>query len=416
MRVDLHQNLIASDAAIEAAALVESCVHCGLCSSVCPTYEVLENELDSPRGRIYLIREALQGGQATATTRAHLDNCLSCKACETACPSGVQYGHLIDLGQQVINEQQSRPFWHRATRSAIRTLMTSRPALNTLARIGWSLKPYLPQRLRSQVPNRPQHAEWAEPKHARKALSLSGCVQPVFTPGHDAALSLLLDRFGVSLVKASDGGCCGALNQHLDAPEAAKAAMRRNIDAWWPHIELGAEAILSSSTGCGAQLKDYGYLLRDDANYALKAARVSSMVRDPGEFINALWDEKPLSLKPLAEGEERLAFHVPCSLRNSLRAKVQVETILRRAGYTLTPVKEEHMCCGSAGAYSLLQPDRSEELLSRKLKHLLQGKPSRVVSANVGCIMHLQKSSPLDVGHWLELIAMRLPKEEMAHA
>lgn len=416
MRVDLHQNLIASDAAIEAAALVESCVHCGLCSSVCPTYEVLENELDSPRGRIYLIRETLQGGQVTAKTRAHLDNCLNCKACETACPSGVQYGHLIDLGQQVINEQQARPLMQRISRVAIRALLTSRAALNTLALLGWSLKPYLPKSLRSKVPTRPLPAAWVEPKHARKALSLSGCVQPVFTPGHDAALSSLLDRFGVSLIKASDGGCCGALNQHLDAPEAARVSMRRNIDDWWPHIELGVEAILSSSTGCGAQLKDYGHLLRDDADYALKAARVSSLVRDPGEFVNAMWDEKPLLLTPLAEGEERLAFHVPCSLRNSLRAKVQVETILRRAGYTLTPVKEEHMCCGSAGAYSLLQPERSEELLSRKLKHLVQGKPSRVVSANVGCIMHLQKSSSLDVCHWLELIAKRLPKEEVAHA
>ncbi|MEG0858466.1 MAG: glycolate oxidase subunit GlcF [Pseudomonas sp.] len=416
MRVELHQNLIASDAAIEAAALVESCVHCGLCSSVCPTYEVLENELDSPRGRIYLIRETLQGGLSTAKTRAHLDNCLNCRACETACPSGVQYGHLIDLGQQVINEQRPRPLWQRISRVAIRTLLTSRPALNTLARVGWSLKPFLPGSLRSKVPGRPLPAQWVEPKHARKVLSLSGCVQPVFTPGHDAALSSLLDRFGVSLVKSSGGGCCGALNQHLDAPEAARAAMRRNIDAWWPYIERGAEAILSSSTGCGAQLKDYGYLLRDDSDYALKAAQVGSLVCDPGEFINALWDKNPLFLTPLAEGEERLAFHVPCSLRNSLRAKVQVETILRRAGYTLTPVKEEHMCCGSAGAYSLLQPDRSEELLSRKLKHLVQGKPSRVVSANVGCIMHLQKSSPLDVGHWLELIAQRLPDEEVAHA
>ena len=416
MRVDLHQNLIASDAAVEAATLVESCVHCGLCSSVCPTYEVLENELDSPRGRIYLIREALQGGEVTAKTRAHLDNCLNCKACETACPSGVQYGHLIDLGQQVINEQQVRPFWQRMSRVAIRTLLSSRPALKTLALVGWTLKPYLPNNLRSKVPVRPSPATWVTPRHARKVLSLSGCVQPVFTPGHDAALSSLLDRFGVSLIKSADGGCCGALSQHLDAPEAARASMRRNIDAWWPHIERGVEAILSSSTGCGAQLMDYGHLLRDDEDYAMKAARVSALVRDPGEFINAMWDENPLVLSPLAEGEERLAFHVPCSLRNSLRAKAQVETLLRRAGYTLTPVKEEHMCCGSAGAYSLLQPNRSEELLSRKLKHLVQGNPTQVVSANVGCIMHLQKSSPLDVGHWLELIARRLPSQETSHA
>ncbi|MGO0633307.1 glycolate oxidase subunit GlcF [Pseudomonas sp. SAR267] len=416
MRVDLHERLIASDSAIQAAALVESCVHCGLCASVCPTYEMLENELDSPRGRIYLIRDTLQGGTATAGTRGHLDNCLHCKACETACPSGVQYGHLIDLGQQLINAQQPRPFWQRAERMAIRSVMTCRPALGTLARIGWALKPCLPGRLRALVPDRPALATGLAPRHARHVLSLQGCVQPVFTPGHDAALSLLLDRFGVALVHASGGGCCGALSQHLDAPQAAKAAMRRNIDAWWPAIERGAEAILSSSTGCGAQLKDYGHLLRDDPAYAPKAARVSALVQDPGTFLNALWAERPLALKPLAAGEERLAFHVPCSLRNSLRAKAQVETILRRAGYTLIPVQEEHMCCGSAGAYSLLQPDRSEELLTRKLGHLAAGQPSRVVSANVGCILHLQKASPVEVGHWLELLAQRLPDEECSHA
>ncbi|MNO95086.1 Lactate utilization protein A [compost metagenome] len=374
----------------------------------------MNNELDSPRGRIYLVRDVLQGGLSTEKTRAHLDNCLNCKACETACPSGVQYGHLIDLGQQVINNQTPRPFLQRMSRVLIRTLLTSGPALKTLAGIGWSIKSYLPENLRSLIPERPLASKWAKSKHKRKVLSLVGCVQPVFTPNHDAALSLLLDRFEVSLIKTPGVGCCGALSQHLDAPEAAKADMRRNIDAWWPHIEEGVEAILSSSSGCGVQLKEYGFFLRDDP-YATKAARVSSLVRDPGELILSLWDESALDLEPIAAGSERLAFHVPCSLRNSLRAKAQVKTILKRAGYTLTIVDEEHMCCGSAGAYSLLHPKNSEELLRRKLKNLIQGEPVQAVSANVGCIMHLKKSSPVDICHWLELLARRLPEEKGAN-
>ncbi|MFJ3055339.1 glycolate oxidase subunit GlcF [Herbaspirillum sp. NPDC087042] len=278
--------------------------------------------------------------------------------------------------------------------------------------MGWALRRWLPARLRAQIPVRPAPPPaWPQTRHARRVLTLGGCVQGAVAPGYDVALARILDRFGVALVQVGGTGCCGAISQHLGAPAEAAQAMRRNIDAWWPLIEAGAEAIVLSSSGCGSMVEDYAHLLKDDPDYAAKARRVSALLRDPVELVGALWGCADLALAPLADEQQTLAFHPPCSLQHGMRLKGRVELLLQRAGYRLAPVKDGHLCCGSAGTYSILQPALADELGQRKLAKLMAGQPQAIASANVGCILHLQKNSPVPVRHWLELLAERLPQE-----
>lgn len=413
MHVELPSSASPQTQLAEAKRIIESCVHCGLCTSACPTYELQDHELDSPRGRIYLIREMLQGGPVGDTTREHLDRCLGCRACETVCPSGVEYGHLIDLGRAEVEERAPRPAIQRWWRRLLRWGLSDTRKVRMGLAIAWAAKPLLPASLRKQVPPRPSAASWPTTRHARIVLTLKGCVQPVLTPAHDASLATLLDRFGVSLLQITNSGCCGALDQHLGSSDEATDKMRRNIDAWWPLVEQGAEAIVLSSSGCGALVKEYGHLLSDDPAYADKARRVSELLRDPAELIENLWQQQVLELNPLSPGKEHLAFQAPCSQQHGLRVKGPVERILQRAGYRLTPVEEKHMCCGSAGTYSILQPELSDRLRQRKISNLMVGQPRTIASANIGCILHLQAVSPVPVQHWMELLASRLrPLEE----
>lgn len=411
MRVDLETSLRNQTEAAEARRIIESCVHCGLCTAACPTYEMLDHELDSPRGRIYLIREMLQGAPAGTTTREHLDRCLACRACETVCPSGVEYGHLIDIGRQELEYRAPRPAAQRWTRSLLRLGLSNAPLVRLAMNLAWAVRPVLPASLATRIPARPEPCPWPGARHARRVLTLRGCVQPTLAPGYDVALARLLDRFGVSLVSVEGTGCCGALSQHLGSVGQAADSVRRNIDAWWPLIEQGAEAIVASSSGCGAMLKDYGYLLRHDFAYGAKARRISELLRDPAELLADLWQKQPLALQPLAAGDERLAYHAPCTQQHGLRVKGAVEALLERAGYQITPVAESHMCCGSAGTYSILQPEMAGSLRNRKLGNLTAGTPVRIASANIGCILHLQQTSPVAVHHWLELLAARLPAD-----
>lgn len=412
MHVDLQAPSSRQPRLAEAQRIIESCVHCGLCTSACPTYEMLDHELDSPRGRIYLIREMLQGGPVGDTTREHLDRCLGCRACETVCPSGVEYGHLIDLGREEVEHRAPRPAAQRWWRRALRWGLSDTRLVRLGLSAAWAVKPLLPARLRQQLPPQPKRPVWPKARCTRRVLTLQGCVQPALTPAHDASLAALLDRFGVSLVTAPRTGCCGALAQHLGGGGQAADAARRNIDAWWPLIEQGAEAIILGSSGCGAMVKDYGHLLRGDPAYAARAQRVSELMRDPAELIAALWQRQPLDLLPLPAGEEALAFHPPCTQQHGLRFKGTVEALLQRAGYRLTPVEEKHMCCGSAGTYSILQPALANRFRDRKLGHLLAGQPRRIASANIGCILHLQTASPVPIQHWAELLASRLLPSE----
>ncbi len=385
----------------EADGILRKCVHCGFCTATCPTYQLLGDELDGPRGRIYLIKETLEGQTVTEKTRRHLDRCLTCLACETTCPSGVRYGRLLDIGRSLVEERAPRPLHERAMRSALRWLLPYPRRFTPLLRFGQSLRPLLPPRLRRRIPERSSAGAWPEPRHARRMLCLSGCVQSSIAPGINAAAARVLDRLGVSLVSTTAAGCCGAVSHHLSARADAREFMRRNIDAWWPQVEQGAEAVITSASACTAMVKEYAELLADDPEYAEKAARVSALTRDLSEVIadedlSALGNDTVLS--------RRVAFHSPCTLQHAQGIRGTVESILEARGHRLTPVRDSHLCCGSAGTYSILQRELSTRLRENKLAALQTGKPDLIATANIGCLLELRAASDVPVVHWIELL------------
>ena len=384
----------------EADAILRSCVHCGFCNATCPTYQLLGSELDGPRGRIYLIKEMLETGQASDRTRLHLDRCLTCRACETTCPSGVRYGRLIDIGREMVEEKAPRSIAEKLLRKAMLIVIpyTARMSVAlTLARLA---RPLLPLQLQKKIPAKQVASTTPAPRHARRMLVLAGCIQPLSTPNTNAAAARVLDRLGISLISAPSAGCCGALNQHLSDIEGARTMMRRNIDAWWPHVENGAEAIVMTASGCGLMVKDYGAALKDDAAYAHKAARISGLTHDISEILNG---EALDSLAHIGQGT-RVAYQSSCTLQHGQKLGGAVEAILQRCGYQLTPVADSHLCCGAAGTYTLLQAKLSQQLLKNKLAALHHGNPAIIASANVGCQMHLASASHLPVKHWIELL------------
>ena len=408
----------------EAEAILRKCVHCGFCNATCPTYQLLGDELDGPRGRIYLMKQVLETGAATARTRLHLDRCLTCRACETTCPSGVQYSRLLDVGRELVVTRASRRVVDRLARALLRNFLTRRRLFAAALRLGQSLRPLLPAGLKSRVPGRCEPGPWPAPRHARRMVVLAGCVQPALLPGVNAAAARVLDRIGISLV-ASQGrngaGCCGALRFHLDDVDGARADARRNIDAWWPLLQAGYEGIVMTASGCGVQVRDYAHLLAGDPRYAAKAARVALATRDVAEVLAA---EQPALLTRLREsaaaagttgatraaeaGPRRIAFHAPCTLQHGQSIRGTVEELLMAAGFELTAVADAHLCCGSAGTYSVLQPGISARLRDERLAALSAGEPALIASANVGCIAHLQSGSATPVRHWIELIDGRL--------
>src|SRR5215470_14009300 len=390
----------------EADAILRKCVHCGFCTATCPTYLLLGEENDSPRGRIYLMKQVLEGHGVTDKTRLHLDRCLTCRACETTCPSGVQYGRLLDIGRQLVEEKAPRLMGEALERRLIAEVLPRRSLFGILLALGRLVRGLLPPALAGKIPARsPAQGAWPEPRHARKALALAGCVQPALSPDINAAAARVLDRVGVSLVQAPSAGCCGALRFHLGYQEQGLADMRALIDAWWPHVEAGAEAIVMTASGCGAMVKEYGHLLRHDPRYADKAARISAMTRDVGEVIEAEFE----TLAPfIVKKGGSVAFHPPCTLQHGLRLRGTVEKLLARAGFELTPVQDAHLCCGSAGTYSLLQPELSLALRGNKLAALAAGDPEAIVTANIGCQTHLAAGTGLPVRHWIVALEERL--------
>ncbi len=392
----------------EADAILRKCVHCGFCTATCPTYLLLGDENDGPRGRIYLMKQALEGQEITDKTRLHLDRCLTCRACETTCPSGVQYGRLLDIGRTLVEEKTARPAWERVKRGALAAVLPRPSLFAPLLKLGRLARPFLPERLAEKVPaSTPAAGARPAPRHPRKMLALAGCVQPSLAANINAAAARVFDRIGISLFEAKGAGCCGALRFHIGYQEEGLADMRALIDRWWPMIERGeVEAIVMTASGCGVVVKEYAHLLRHDPAYAGKAEKISAMTRDICEVIEAEFDR----IEPILARKERvrLAFHPPCTLQHGQNIKGVTERLLAMAGFELTPVPDAHLCCGSAGTYSLLQPDLSEKLKRNKLSALGSGGPELIATANIGCQAHLAAGAGLPVRHWITALEERL--------
>jgi glycolate oxidase iron-sulfur subunit len=395
----------------EAEEILRRCVHCGFCTATCPTYQLLGDELDGPRGRIYLIKQVLEGTEPTEKTRLHLDRCLSCRSCESTCPSGVHYTRLLDIGREVVESKVPRTGSDALMRGALKNLLPRPAIFGAAMKLGQSVRLMLPGALRAKVPPLTSAGPTPHRGHARKLIALAGCVQPSMFPNINGATRRVLDRLGIEMVEVPGAGCCGAVRQHLNEAEGAREDARRNIDAWWPLLESGAEGLVMTASGCGSHVLEYAHLLQDDPDYALKAARVVLATRDISEVLTAeAAGLAPLleACKPLPEVKRLLAFHSPCSLQHGLKIRGTVESLLISAGFTLTAVADSHLCCGSAGTYSVLQPGLSKRLQDNKIAALTAGGPAAIVSANVGCVGHLQGATDLPVTHWIEVLDERL--------
>jgi glycolate oxidase iron-sulfur subunit len=418
-----------------AEAILRKCVHCGFCNATCPTYQLRGDELDGPRGRIYLIKQMLEGEPVSARTQLHLDRCLTCRACETTCPSGVQYGRLADIGRAVSERKLARPWFDVMQRRLLATVLPRRWLFAPLLAAGRLLRGLMPAKLAAKVPARmPDTGAWpavdAAARHQRRMLVLAGCVQPTLSPDINAAAARVLDRLGIALVEAPGAGCCGALRYHLNYQSDGLDDMRRMIDAWWPAVERGeVEAIVMTASGCGATVKEYGHHLAGDAAYRDKAARISAMTRDLAEVLHAERESlaallgappvaspvAPTAASPAASPRGiasstagRVAFHPPCTLQHGQQLRGVAEDLLVMAGFELVPVPDAHLCCGSAGTYSLLQPELSAQLQSNKVAALQSGGAQVILTANIGCQSHLAAAARLPVRHWVVALDERL--------
>jgi glycolate oxidase iron-sulfur subunit len=399
MQTNIVDELQRTAEGAEADRILRNCVHCGFCNATCPTYQLLGDELDGPRGRIYQIKDMLEGGAVSRHTQLHLDRCLTCRNCETTCPSGVEYGKLVDIGREMVESRVRRPLGERALRGLLRRVLPEPGRFGPLLRLGQAVRPVLPGGLRARVPRREAPGEWPAPRHGRRMLVLQGCVQPAMAPRINAAAARVLDRLGISLIAADGAGCCGAVDQHLGAPADARDRMRANIDAWWPHVEAGAEAIVMTASGCGAVVKEYAHHLAGDPDYADKAARIAGLTRDLSEVVAGE------DLTPLAPANPpRVAVQTPCTLQHAQGLPQAVTGLLTRAGFPLTRVAEAHLCCGSAGTYAILQPQLAERLRDRKLDQLQADRPELIATANIGCLHHLAGAAEVPVRHWVALL------------
>jgi glycolate oxidase iron-sulfur subunit len=388
-----------------AEAIVRNCVHCGFCTATCPTYQLLGDELDGPRGRIYLIKQVLEGAEPTRKTQQHLDRCLTCRNCESTCPSGVEYGHLIDIGRKLVDAKVARPASEEAMRWALKEGLNS-PLFAPAMKLGQAVRGFLPEVLKAKVPQARSGGAWPTRSHARKVLMLAGCVQPSMSPNINSATARVLDACGIQTIVEPLAGCCGGVKFHLNDQDAAIVQMKKNIDAWWPHVADGVEAIVMNASGCGVTVKDYGHILRDDRAYAERAKRISDLTKDLSELLPDLLPALKDRITPQkAQAQGMLAFHPPCTLQHGQQLKGGVETHLNALGFQLQVANNEaHLCCGSAGTYSVLQPVLATQLRDRKLGHLQDLQPKAILSANIGCITHLQSGTQVPVRHWVEMV------------
>ncbi|MEK6349885.1 MAG: glycolate oxidase subunit GlcF [Burkholderia sp.] len=386
----------------EAESILRKCVHCGFCTATCPTYQLLGDELDGPRGRIYLIKQMLEGAPVTRSTQQHLDRCLTCRSCESTCPSGVQYGRLAEIGRLQLEARVPRTLSQRLMRRALASLVPNGALFGPAMRIGQQIRPLLPRQLRDKVPLRTRPLAWPTAQHPRKMLMLAGCVQPSMMPNVNIATARVLDALGIETVIAPEAGCCGAIRLHLNYRDEALDDARRNIDAWWPAIEAGAEAIVMNASGCGATVLEYAHLLRNDPAYADKARRVVELTRDVSELLAGF--EARLVALAKRRGMQTVAYHPPCTLQHGQQSRGKVERLLGALGVDLRVPTDSHLCCGSAGTYSLTQPSLSHKLRRQKLARLGELDPQMIVSGNIGCISHLQGGTHTPVMHWIQLV------------
>ena len=402
MQTNLSPEYAGTADGLEAEAILRKCVHCGFCTATCPTYQLLGDELDGPRGRIYLIKQVLEGAQPTRKTQQHLDRCLTCRNCETTCPSGVEYGHLVDIGRKLVDDKVPRPASEKALRWALSKGLPS-PLFAPAMKMGQAVRGLLPAALKNKVPANQNAGTWPTRAHARKVLMLSGCVQPAMQPNINTATARVLDAAGVQTIVAAKAGCCGAVKFHLNDHDGAVAHMRANIDAWWPYVDGNqVEAIVMNASGCGVMVKDYGHVLQGDAQYAIKAARISALTQDLSELLPMLVAQLQGKVKA-APGT--MAFHPPCTLQHGQQLSGAVEKHLGALGFDVrVSTCEPHLCCGSAGTYSVLNPDIAYQLRDRKLGNLQALAPAQIVSANIGCISHLQSGTTTPVRHWVEML------------
>jgi glycolate oxidase iron-sulfur subunit len=399
MKTELSSDLLKTEDGKLANKILRTCVHCGFCNATCPTYQLLGDEKDGPRGRIYLIKQLLEGKTSTRSTQLHLDRCLTCRNCETTCPSGVEYGHLLDIGRKLIDKKVPRDFNERFKRKLLLNILPYRHRFTPLLKAGQLFKPLTPKSIRKKIPKKVSKGKVPLTEHSRRMLILDGCVQPALSPDINTATARVLHNLGISLISLKNTGCCGAVSQHLSEEDEAKVFMKKNIDAWWSEIESGAEAIVITASGCGTMVKDYAHHLKDDTEYADKARRVSELCKDISEIII-----KEDYTKLSAKESQNISWHPPCTLQHGQKINGIVETILNDCGHKLLPVTDQHLCCGSAGTYSILQAEISGKLQTNKIKNLLKNKPELIVTANIGCQTHLQEASDIPVIHWIHLL------------
>jgi len=404
MQTSLLNNILTTPQGQEANSILRSCVHCGFCTATCPTYQLLGDELDSPRGRIYLIKQVLEGETVTQKTRSHLDRCLTCRSCETTCPSGVKYGRLVDIGRELVEKQTSRKFTERLTRLALRKIIPYPERFKFLLGLGNAFKPVLPLVLKNKIPVIEASGVWPVKRHKRKMLILAGCVQQTTNAQTNVSTANVLNKLGIEVIQQNEVKCCGAVSHHLSATEEAIKTVKKNIDAWWDHINNGIEAIIITASGCGVMVKDYAHLLKNDEKYALKAERISNLAKDISEIIAA----EKLAQNNSSKINTTVSFHSPCTLQHGLQLNGVVEKILTDIGYKLIQVNDAHLCCGSAGTYSILQAELSKKLLANKITALQKKRPDIIATANIGCQMHLSTKSDKPVKHWIELVEMAI--------
>ncbi len=406
MQTNISEELKLTAEGSEADRILRSCVHCGFCNATCPTYRVLGDELDGPRGRIYLIKGLLEGKEASQKTQVHLDRCLTCLACETSCPSGVEYGRLAEIGRQQINKKTKRIFSERSYRYLLRQILPYPKRFSLLLRIGRGIRFLLPDKYRRMIPvnlhTKQQIKKIESVVHTRKMILFSGCVQPLLSPETNCASTRLLNKLGIETITNRDDKCCGAIDHHMAIDERALFFIKNNIDAWWPSIEQGAEAIVISASGCGTMIKDYGYILRNDPDYKDKAHQVAKLARDIGEIIAA--EDVGKLRKIINVSSNRFAFQNPCSLQHGQKMKDKTAELLKKLGYQICDVEDADQCCGSAGTYSLLQTELSEKLRRKKINSLEVVKPDVIMTANIGCQLHLQQATDIPVKHWIEIL------------